>query len=604
MKNFIPSFLAYLWNRAYLLYYCQKNPLKLLNFIKKNNSLYRINSLEKVIYQINLESNKKKTSFCRTIINKYKQSLIEQKTISYRHWITHIELKPTSNIQLINDSTTLLVFIIEQEISPRLLSISIDSLQKQTCNAWKLIIITSDKKKYSNNMKIKNNKLAIYETINTQKVNETINQIIMQQNSNCYINIIPQGCQLNYQAVQDILKSNHKADIIYTDEDQLDINNIRTNPHFKPDWNLDYFCSYNYLSHTTTLKGEFFSTLISPTMLSNDHLYTLYQLLNYNQSKLTEAKVKHIPSILFHIPNNTPLPKPQRKIPCDPKQQPKVSIIIPTKDELNILKKCINSIIKNTSYNNIEIIIINNRSEKKETFDYLKYLKRNPFITVLSYDKTFNYSAINNYAVKHTKGSLLAFINNDIESINAGWLTEMVAHACRPDIGCVGAKLYYPDGTIQHGGVILGLHGTASHAHKGFAGDSTGYFGRLSVAHNVSAVTAACMVMRKDLFIEAGGFDAVNLTVAYNDVDLCLKVLELGYRNLWTPFAELIHYESKSRGKKHTKETRARLDKEEAFMRNKWMKYLENDPAYNINLTLIREDFSLGNNRKVKPPLD
>jgi len=489
--------------------------------------------------------------------------------------------------------------VIEQDISPRLLSTSIESLQKQTCNAWKLIIITSDKKKFSHNIKTRNNELTIHETINTQEVKETINQVIMQQNSNCYINIIPQGCQLNHQMVQHILNDSQKADIIYTDEDQLDINNIRINPHFKPDWNLDYFYSYNYLSHTTTLRGKFFSTLTPPAILSNDNLCVLYQLLSYNESKLTEAKIKHVSSILFHIPNNTPPPTLQRKKTHLPKQQPKVSIIIPTRDELNTLRKCINSILKNTSYNNIEIIIINNRSKKKETFDYLKGLEKKPFITVLNYHKTFNYSAINNYAVKYTKGSILAFVNNDIESINSGWLTEMVAHACRANIGCVGAKLYYPDGTIQHGGVILGLHGTASHAHKGFAGNSSGYFERLSAVHNVSAVTAACMVMRKDLFVEVGGFDDINLAVAYNDVDLCLKVLELGYRNLWTPFAELTHYESKSRGKKHTKATRARLDQEEAFMRKKWIKYLENDPAYNINLTLIREDFSLGNSRKI-----
>jgi GT2 family glycosyltransferase len=186
-------------------------------------------------------------------------------------------------------------------------------------------------------------------------------------------------------------------------------------------------------------------------------------------------------------------------------------------------------------------------------------------------------------------------LNNDIKVIHSDWLDEMVAQACRPEIGCVGAKLYYPDNTIQHAGVILGIKGTASHAHKYFPKAHLGYFNRLVVTHNVSAVTAACLVMRKELFEQVGGFDEVNLKVAYNDVDLCLKVLACGYRNLWTPYAELIHYESKSRGKKRSWWQRRKLRKEARFLQKKWGKLLQNDPCYNPNLTLEAEDFSLKN---------
>ena len=268
-------------------------------------------------------------------------------------------------------------------------------------------------------------------------------------------------------------------------------------------------------------------------------------------------------------------------------------MIIPTKNQYSLLKSCIDSINNTTSYDNIEIIIIDNQSNEKEVLDYLDSLQVPPHkVRVIKYNKPFNYSAINNFAVKHATGSLIAFINNDIEVINKNWLEEMVYHALRPEIGCVGAKLYYPDGTIQHGGVILGIKGTASHAHKHFPGDHPGYFNRLSVVHNVSAVTAACLVMRKALFEEVEGFDEVNLKVAYNDVDLCLKVRELGYRNLWTPHAELIHHESKSRGKKRSWWQRRKLRKEARYLQQKWGDALLNDPAYNPNLTLDKEDFS------------
>jgi GT2 family glycosyltransferase len=204
---------------------------------------------------------------------------------------------------------------------------------------------------------------------------------------------------------------------------------------------------------------------------------------------------------------------------------------------------------------------------------------------------------MNNQAVSKAKGELVCFLNNDISIIKEDWLTEMVSHACRPEIGCVGAKLFYLDGTIQHAGVILGLKGYASHAHKGFAGDDPGYFNRLIVTHNVSAVTAACMVMKKEIFEEVGGFDTENLKVAYNDVDLCLKVREAGYRNLFTPHAQLIHHESKSRGKKRNKKQQKQLREESDFLVKKWGGVLYSDPAYNRNLTLLREDFSLGMDR-------
>jgi len=196
--------------------------------------------------------------------------------------------------------------------------------------------------------------------------------------------------------------------------------------------------------------------------------------------------------------------------------------------------------------------------------------------------------------VANASGSVIGLVNNDIEPINPEWLEEMVRQVCRPDIGCVGAKLYYPNDTIQHAGVVLGIGGVAGHSQKYFSRNALGYFGRLHLAHNVSAVTGACLLVRKAVYQQVGGLDEQHLKVSFNDVDLCIKVREAGYRNLFTPYAELYHHESVSRGPNDTRAKRAVADAEAQFMRQKWGRLLDTDPCYNPNLTLVHEDFSLG----------
>jgi GT2 family glycosyltransferase len=212
---------------------------------------------------------------------------------------------------------------------------------------------------------------------------------------------------------------------------------------------------------------------------------------------------------------------------------------------------------------------------------------------VLRYPGPFNFSAINNFAAERALGDMLAFLNNDLQAINPDWLGEMVRHALRPDIGVVGARLWYPDDRLQHGGVVLGLGGVAGHAMKGFPRRELGYMGRAALIQNYSAVTAACMMVRHGLFDLVGGFDAGHLPVAFNDVDLCLRIRERGYRNLWTPHAEFYHHESASRGREDTREKQLRFLAECDYMRNRWGDLLANDPAYNPNLTRVKEDFSL-----------
>jgi GT2 family glycosyltransferase len=276
-----------------------------------------------------------------------------------------------------------------------------------------------------------------------------------------------------------------------------------------------------------------------------------------------------------------------------PDPEPLVSLIIPTRDQFEMLSRCISSIIEKTSYPNYEIVILDNQSEEKGTIDYFQTVEKEEAVRVFHYDHPFNFSAINNYGVGKAKGDIIGFVNNDIEVISPNWLTEMVSHATRQKVGCVGAKLYYPDERIQHAGVILGIGGVAGHSHKYVHKSNPGYFSRLLLVQNLSAVTAACMVVRKSVFDQVGGFNESDLAVAFNDVDLCLRVKKAGYRNLWTPYAELFHHESVSRGSEDSPEKIERFKRETAYMKEQWGRALVDDPCYSPNLTLVTEDFSL-----------
>ena len=286
-------------------------------------------------------------------------------------------------------------------------------------------------------------------------------------------------------------------------------------------------------------------------------------------------------------------------LPPDP---PLVSIIIPTKDGISLLRPCVESIFTKTTYPNYEVLIVDNNSRERATIEYFDELaRRNLTVRVLPFKGAFNYSAINNFAVFEARGSIIALLNNDIVVITPGWLEEMVSHAIRPDIGAVGAKLLYPDGSLQHGGVITGLGGCAGHAQKHLAPGAPGYFYRAMLVHNVSAVTGACLVVERKIYEQVGGLDETHLAVAFNDIDFCLKIRQAGYRNVWTPFAEMFHYESASRGPEDTPEKMARHHREVATMQLRWGATLWNDPSYSPVLTLEREDFSIASIPRVFP---
>ena len=275
--------------------------------------------------------------------------------------------------------------------------------------------------------------------------------------------------------------------------------------------------------------------------------------------------------------------------------QPMISIIIPNKDHVKDLEKCISSIETKATYKNVEYIIVENNSEKEETFAYYKELeKKNPKAKVVFWDGTgFNYPAINNFGVEKASGEYLLFLNNDTEIVNEDCLEELLGYCMREDVGAVGARLYYEDGSIQHAGVIVGLGGVAGHAFTDFPHESPGYFGRIVMAQDYSAVTAACMMMRKSVYKEVGGFDP-KWEVAFNDVDLCLKIRKAGYLIVYNPYAELMHYESKSRGYEDNEEKIERFNTECENFIEKWDEFLsKGDPYYSPNLTLDKNDFSL-----------
>lgn len=416
------------------------------------------------------------------------------------------------------------------------------------------------------------------------------------------------------------------AELFYSDEDKIDEQGNRRQPHFKPDWNRDLFYSHNYITHLAVLKTSLIHAIEGfreKVEGSQD-----YDLILRAVARLGNKQIIHVPHILYHwraVQGSTALSAGEKdytssaglkalkdyfngtNIPVKvnyhnlnnsykvtwplPEPKPLVSLIIPTRDGYELLKKCISSIINKTHYPHYEILVLNNQTQCVQTLEYFELLKQKNRARIIDFDEEFNFSNINNLGVQHAKGSIVGLINNDIEVLNAEWLEEMVCHASRPDIGCVGAKLYYPDMRIQHAGVILGIGGVAGHAHKYFGSHHHGYHSRLSLVQNFSAVTAAALLVRKSVYIEVGGLEPL-LKVAFNDVDFCLKVREAGYRNLWTPFAELIHHESVSRGYEDSPEKQQRFSSEVTFMKTKWGSQLTNDPCYNPNLTLEHEDFS------------
>jgi GT2 family glycosyltransferase len=295
------------------------------------------------------------------------------------------------------------------------------------------------------------------------------------------------------------------------------------------------------------------------------------------------AQVEPAPGAEYHQRLRYALPKPE----------PLVTIIIPTRAEHELFYRCLTSICEKTSYPAYEIIVVANQTKAPEALARLEHMQTQGVARVLRYDQPFNFPAINNWAASQARGTVLCLLNDDIEVISPDWLTEMTSHAVRREVGAVGAKLYYPDGRLQHAGVILGIGGCAGHAYKRAPGSTTGQMNRAIEAQDFSAVTAACLVVRKEVYEQVGGLDEARFSVAFNDIDFCLRIREAGYRNVWTPYAELFHHESASLGQPDTPERKELFSKEVGNLSKRWGELLEHDPAYNPNLTVDGEGFGI-----------
>ena len=428
-----------------------------------------------------------------------------------------------------------------------------------------------------------------------------------------------------YEIVNAINK-NPDSDFIYSDEDILSYNGRkRLKPHFKPDWSPDTLRSYNYITHLTVIRRDLldkigwfregfdgsqdYDLILRATEHAKKIIHIPKNLYHWRESKgsaagnpfakiyaydaAKKALSEHLQRIgLKGEVYNSPL-WGIYTIKYKIEGNPMISIIIPNNNHAETLKKCVNSILDKSEYKNYEIIIVENNSEEKEIFDYYKEISKLNNVKIVEWNNPFNYSAINNFGVRHSGGEILLFLNNDTEAINNDWLERMLEHAQRKVVGAVGAKLYYPNHTIQHAGVILGIGGVAGHSHKDYDGKDFGYFNRLKITQNLSAVTGACLMMRKEVFTQVEGFDE-SYPYAFNDVDLCMKIRDKGYLIIFTPHAELYHHESKTRGYEDTPEKLKRFYKEIELFKQKWGNILEKgDPYYSPNLTLDKEDFSI-----------
>ena len=418
-----------------------------------------------------------------------------------------------------------------------------------------------------------------------------------------------------------------EADFIYTDEDKLSNDGrLRMQPHFKPDFSPDLLRSVNYITHLSVFRRSLYEAIGGfNEMLDGSQDYDL--ILRATEKA---RRVVHIPKVLYHwrmAEQSTARSGAAKTYTTDSAKvaiaehmarigmkdftvadanisgnyrvarsttpDAKVTVLIPNKDNADILRRCVEGIHTRSTYKNIEVLIVENNSKDPATFDEYKRLEAEFGVRVVRWEHEFNYSAINNFGVRHATGDVVLLLNNDTEPINPDWIERMLEHALRPEVGAVGAKLYYPDNTLQHAGVILGIGGIAGHSHKYFQRASYGYINRLNLIQDLSAVTGACLMMRRDVYEKIGGFDE-QLPVAFNDVDLCMKIRRAGYMIVWTPYAELYHFESKSRGYEDNAEKQARFLREVGYFEGKWGAELKaGDPYYSPNLTLLREDFSV-----------
>ncbi|GGF72879.1 hypothetical protein GCM10007301_35870 [Azorhizobium oxalatiphilum] len=423
------------------------------------------------------------------------------------------------------------------------------------------------------------------------------------------------------------------ADVLYSDDDVVDAAGAYSSPHFRTSYDPELLLGQGLTEGLAACRTALLAAVGG--FRPGYGAASSYDLILRACAFTSMDRIHHIPELLYHRRARTPddaeiaaTAEARQRVRRDavkrrgenteirqhprnpvwarivrplPAIVPKVSVIVPTRDRADLLAVCARGVLETTRYPDLELIIVDHQSREAATLRLFDELRRDRRVRIIPFVGEFNFSAINNFAMSQSQGDVIALLNNDIEITHPDWLEEMVPLAMRPDTGAVGAKLYYPDGTIQHAGVVAGLGGPAGHAFAFAPGDTLGDHGRAVLTRTVSAVTAACLVIRREAYQGVGGFNAEELPVAFNDIDLCFRLQRAGYRNVWTPFAELVHHESASRGKEETPEQKARFARDEAYMQACWGDLIRNDPFYNPNLSLTSADYARAPSRRDRP---
>lgn len=510
----------------------------------------------------------------------------------------------------------------------------VQSVKQQTYTNWELVLSDgsgkdSPLKEVLARLAAEEPRIRVVENEKTLQISENTNAAMEQATGDFFV-FMDHDDMLTEHALFEcaaVINKTPEADVIYSDEDKMSMDGHKFfQPHFKPDFNLDLLCTVNYICHLFVAKRELVEKV---GMLRSE--FDGAQDYDFIFRCTEEAeKICHIPKIMYHwrchedstaenpeskqyafdagrraieahyqrkgihaeVENGEFLGLYRTKYILD--EKPLISIIIPNKDHIDDLDRCVQSILKKSAYPNYEFVIVENNSTEDETFAYYEKLQKEcEKVHVCRYEGPFNYSKINNFGVSHAAGEYLLLLNNDTEMINEDCLEEMLGYCSRSDVGAVGARLYYEDNTIQHAGVVIGFGGIAGHCFVQQPRGNTGYCHRIICAQDYSAVTAACMMVKRSVFEEVGGLTE-ELAVAFNDIDFCMKVRQKGYLIVYNPYAELYHYESKSRGLEDTPEKLERFHNEIRIFETRWPEIMKNgDPYYNPNLSLETQDFSL-----------
>jgi GT2 family glycosyltransferase len=506
------------------------------------------------------------------------------------------------------------------------LSETVRSIQKQLYTEWELLIATDDPNAHTSSSLLTEHHRSdprIRVHLNTSPNQAERANSAASAASGEILLIVPEDYQLNEHTLFTIATAaltHPDAQLFYGDEDSIDAEGARHSPRFKPAWDHELMLGTNYIGRAFAVRRTLFQ-LVGGFREEALPYHEWDLLLRLSESSAASA-IHHTPHILTHRMNGD-VSRSESTTPCVQQNcrfieehlarlgiadasahqlaksdryhirlkltpsEPKVSLIIPTRNHLPLLSTCITGILKGTDYQNLELIVVDNGSDEPQTLEYLHSLSSTTNVTVIRDEGEFNFARINNHAAHHASGEILGFINNDIEICKPSWLRSMVAAFMHRNVAAVGARLLYPDNTIQHMGVTLGIGGVADHLYKFQPQHFEGPLGELTVIRNVSAVTAACMLVKKSIFDSLGGFDATSLAVAYNDVDLCLRIKEAGHLIVCTPEAELVHHESKSRGYEDSPEKLRRFQAEYKTMQRRWGTKLAHDPFYSPNLSLF-----------------